>query len=120
DEKIGAVEHEALARENLADALEMLGRWNEALEQYQKCLSLEGFDETRASRLSVYVPLARLTKKRGDIARALEYGQKALVAGERARDEDLIAEAAYVLAAIEDERGNAAESEKWLERAMDI
>ncbi|PYQ28216.1 MAG: hypothetical protein DMF56_17435 [Acidobacteria bacterium] len=120
DEKIGAVEHEALARENLADALEMLGRWNEAHAQFQKCLSLEGFDETRASRLSVYVPLARLTKKRGDIARALEYGQKALAAGERARDEDLIAEAAYVLAAIEDERGNADESAKWLERSMSI
>ncbi|HEX2120024.1 MAG TPA: sigma 54-interacting transcriptional regulator [Thermoanaerobaculia bacterium] len=120
DERIGAVDHEALARENLADALEMLGRWNEALEQYQRCLSLEGFDETRASRLSVYVPLARLTKKRGDIARALEYAQKALAAGERARDEDLIAEAAYVLASIEDERGNAEESEKWLERAMTI
>ncbi|HEX8173425.1 MAG TPA: sigma 54-interacting transcriptional regulator [Thermoanaerobaculia bacterium] len=120
DEKIGAVEHEALARENLADALEMLGRWDEALEQYKKCVSLEGFDETRASRLSVYVPMARLTKKRGDIAKALEYAQKALAAGERARDEDLIAEAAYVLASIEDERGNFEEAEKWLNRAMQI
>ncbi len=120
DEKIGAVEHEALARENLADTLEMLGRWNEALEQYQKCISLEGFDETRALRLSVYVPLARLTKKRGDIAKAMEYAQKAMAAGERARDEDLIAEAAYVLASIEDERGNLEESEKYLNRAMQI
>ncbi len=120
DEKIGAVEHEALARENLADALEMTGRWNEALEQYKKCLALEGFDETRASRLTVYVPLARLTKKRGDIAKALEYAQKAMAAGERARDEDLIAEAAYVLASIEDERGNLEESEKYLNRSMQI
>jgi Nif-specific regulatory protein len=120
DEKIGAVDHEALARENLGDALEMLGRWDDALEQYRRCVSLEGFDETRASRLSVYVPLARITKKRGDIARALEYGQKAMAAGERARDEDLIAEAAYVLASIEDERGNTDESEKWLTRAMQI
>jgi Nif-specific regulatory protein len=120
DEKIGAVDHEALARENLADALEMLGRWNEALEQYQRCVTLEGFDETRASRLSVYVPLARLTKKRGDIGRAMEYAQKAMAAGERARDEDLIAEAAYVLASIEDERGNAEEAEKYLTRAMRI
>jgi len=120
DEKIGALEHEALARENLADALEMLGRWDEALEQYRRCLSLEGFDETRASRLSVYVPLARLTKKRGDIAKAIEYAHKALAAGERARDEDLIAEAAYVLASIEDERGNSEEADKYLERAMQI
>jgi Nif-specific regulatory protein len=120
DEKIGAFEHEALARENLADALEMLGRWDEALEQYRKCLSIEGFDETRASRLSVYVPLARLTKKRGDIAKAIEYAHKALAAGERARDEDLIAEAAYVLASIEDERGNSEEADKYLERAMQI
>ncbi|MBV9477515.1 MAG: sigma 54-interacting transcriptional regulator [Acidobacteria bacterium] len=120
DEKIGAVDHEALARENLGDALEMLGRWDEALEQYRRCVALEGFDETRASRLSVYVPLARITKKRGDIAKALEYGQKAMAAGERARDEDLIAEAAYVLASIEDERGNTDESEKWLTRAMQI
>ena len=65
DEKIGALENEALARENLAEALEMLGRWNDALVQYNRCLSLQGFDETRASRTSVYIPLARLTNKRG-------------------------------------------------------
>jgi Nif-specific regulatory protein len=120
DEKIGALEHEALARENLADALEMLGRWDEALEQYRRCTSIEGFDETRASRLSVYVPLARLTKKRGDISKALEYAQKALAGGERARDEDLIAEAAYVLASIEDERGNVDEAERYLGRSLSI
>jgi len=120
DEKIGAVEHEALARENLGDALEMVGRFKDAAQQYQRCVSIEGFDETRASRLSVYVPLARLTKKRGDIARALEYGQKAFAAGERARDEDLIAEAAYVLASIEDERDNIEESDKYLTRALAI
>jgi Nif-specific regulatory protein len=120
DEKIGALEHEALARENLGDALEMLGSWDQALEQYRRCVAIEGFDETRASRLSVYVPLARLTKKRGDIARALAYAQKALAAGERGRDEDLIGEAAYVLASIEDERGNLDEAERYLQRAMSI
>jgi Nif-specific regulatory protein len=120
DEKIGAREHEALVRENLGDALEMLGIWDDAMAQYRRCVEIEGFDETRASRLSVYVPMSRLTKKRGDIARALEYGHKALAAGERGRDEDLIAEAAYVLASIEDERGNAEESERYLERAMSI
>jgi Nif-specific regulatory protein len=119
-EKIGAIEHEALARENLGDALEMLGMWDEALDHYRRSVALEGFDEARASRLSVYVPLARLTKKRGDIAKALEYGQKALTGGERGRDEDLIAEAAYVLASIEDERGNADEAERYLDRAMRI
>ncbi len=120
DEKIGAIEHEALARENLGDALEMLGHWNEAAEQFRRCVALEGFDETRASRSSVYVPLARLTKKRGDIAKALEYAQKALAAGERGRDEDLIAEASYVLASIEDERGNLEDAERHLDRAMQI
>jgi Nif-specific regulatory protein len=120
DERIGAVEHEALARENLADALEMLGRWDEALEQYRRCTSLEGFDETRASRLSVYVPLARLTRKMGDITTALNYAQKALAAGERARDEDLIAEAAYVISSIEEERGNMEAAEEYLARASSI
>ncbi|HEX8153491.1 MAG TPA: sigma 54-interacting transcriptional regulator, partial [Thermoanaerobaculia bacterium] len=119
-EKIGAVEYDALARENLGEALEMVGRLPEAMQQYQRCVSLEGFDETRASRSSVYVPLARLTKKRGDIAKALEYGQKALAAAERARDEDLIAEACYVLGSIEDERDNVAESERFLERSLAI
>jgi Nif-specific regulatory protein len=120
DEKIGALENEALARENLAEALEMLGQWNNALVQYNRCLSLRGFDETRASRSSVYVPMARLTNKKGDIAKALEYGQKALAAAERARDEDLMAEACYVLAQIEDERENYAEAERHLARAMTI
>jgi len=120
DEKIGALENEALARENLAESLEMLGRWNDALVQYNRCLSMQGFDETRASRSSVYIPLARLTNKRGDIAKALEYGQKAVAAAERARDEDLIAEASYVLAQIEDERENYADAERYLDRAMAI
>ncbi len=120
NEKIGAVEYEAHARENLGDALEMLGRWNEAMEQYQRCLSLEGFDESRAPRTSVYVPLARLTKKRGDIAKALEYGQKALAAAQRARDRHLIAEASYVLASIEDDRDNVFEAEKFLSAAIEI
>ncbi|MGH9421199.1 MAG: tetratricopeptide repeat protein, partial [Thermoanaerobaculia bacterium] len=57
DEKIGAVEYEALARENLAEAFEMLGRWNDALAQYNRCLALQGFDDARASRSSVYIPL---------------------------------------------------------------
>ena len=120
DEKMGAVEPEALARENLGDALEMIGRFDEALKQYQRCLDIKGFDETRSQRLSVYVPLARLTRKRGDIAKALEYAQKALAAGERARDEDLMAEASYILASIEDERDNLEESEKHLSRALGI
>jgi Nif-specific regulatory protein len=120
DERTGAFESEALARENLGDALEMLGLWDEALDQYRRCITIQGFDETRASRLSVYVPLARLTKKRGDIAGALEYGQKALAAAERARDEDLIGEAAYVIASIEDERGNLEAAEKYLHRALAI
>jgi Nif-specific regulatory protein len=120
DEKIGAVEYEALARENLAEAFEMLGRWSDALVQYNRCLSLQGFDDTRASRSSVYIPLARLMNKKGDIAKAMAYAQKALAAAERARDEDLIAEASYVLANIEDERENYGEAERYLARSMGI
>ncbi len=120
DEKIGAIEYEALARENVGEALEMLGRWNDALEQYTRCLNMRGFDESRASRSSVYIPLARLTNKKGDIAKALEYVQKALAAAERAREEDSIAEACYVLAAIEDERENFVEADRYLGRALKI
>jgi Nif-specific regulatory protein len=120
DEKVGAIEYEALARENLAEALEMLGRWNDALVQYNRCLALRGFDDMRASRSSVYIPLARLMNKKGDIAKAMAYAQKALSAAERARDEDLIAEASYVLANIEDERENYSEAERYLSRSISI
>jgi Nif-specific regulatory protein len=120
DEKIGAIEYEALARENVGEAMEMLGRWNDALEQYQRCVNMRGFDESRASRSSVYIPLARLTNKKGDIAKALEYVQKALSAAERTREEDMAAEACYVLASIEDERENYIEAERYLNRALKI
>ena len=120
DQKIGALEYEALALENLGEALEMAGRWDEAAKCYTRCLTLEGFDESRSSRTSVYVPLARFTKKRGDIAKALEYAQKALANAERTRDEDLIAEACYARAAIEDERDNVEEAEVFLKRAITI
>src|SRR5258708_40338241 len=98
DEKVGAGEYEELAGENLAEALEMLGRWGDALAQYNRCLALQGFDDTRASRSSAYIPLARLMNKKGDIARPISYAQKALSAAERARDQDLIAGASYVKA----------------------
>ncbi|HEX3584061.1 MAG TPA: sigma 54-interacting transcriptional regulator, partial [Thermoanaerobaculia bacterium] len=120
DQKIGALENEALALENLGEALEMVGKWDDAAKCYARCLTLEGFDEARSSRSSVYVPLARFTKKRGDIAKALEYAQKALAAAERTRDEDLIAEACYARAAIEDERDNIEESDGFLQRAIAI
>ncbi|HEY2322349.1 MAG TPA: tetratricopeptide repeat protein, partial [Thermoanaerobaculia bacterium] len=120
DQKIGALEHEALALENLGEALEMIGKWDDAAKCYMRCVTLEGFDEARSSRSSVYVPLARFTKKRGDIAKALEYAQKALWAAERTRDEDLIAEACYARAAIEDERDNFEEAESFLQRAIAI
>ena len=58
--------------------------------------------------------------KKGDIAKAMAYAQKALAAAERARDEDLIAEACYVLANIEDERENYVEAERYLARSMSI
>ncbi|HXG57597.1 MAG TPA: sigma 54-interacting transcriptional regulator [Thermoanaerobaculia bacterium] len=120
DQKMGAPEYEALAQENLGEALEMLGRWKDAMEHYQRCLSLEGFDETRPSRCSVFVPMARLLNKRGESDRALDYARRALQAAERTRDEDLTAEACYIVAAIEDERENLDESERQLERAMAI
>jgi len=46
--------------------------------------------------------------------------QKALAAAERTREEDLIAEACYVLAAIDDERENYVEAERYLDRALKI
>jgi Nif-specific regulatory protein len=120
DQKIGAVENEALAQTNLGEALELLGRWNEAMQHFQCCLDMTGFSDERSSRTYVYVPLARLTMKKGDIAKALEYAQKTLAASERARDEDQIAEAAFVLAEIEEERENYPEAERHLTRAMSI
>jgi Nif-specific regulatory protein len=120
DEKIGALENEALAQENLGEALEMLGRWQQALDHYQRCLTMQGFDESRASRVSVYIPLARLTNKKGDITKALEYAHKVFNAAERARDEDLLAEASYVLAQIEEERENYPEAQRHLNRALAI
>jgi len=50
----------------------------------------------------------------------MAYAKKALFAAERARDEDQVAEASYVLANIEDERENYAEAERHLARSMSI
>ncbi|MFZ2493638.1 MAG: tetratricopeptide repeat protein, partial [Thermoanaerobaculia bacterium] len=118
--RLDSTEQEAPARENLGEALELLGRWPEALAQYERCLALDTFDESRASAVSVYVPLARLTRKRGDIAKALELGQKAIAAGERARDEDLLAEAHHALAGIEEERENLGDAERHVTRALEL
>jgi Nif-specific regulatory protein len=120
DQKIGAIENEALAQANLGESLELLGRWSEAMQHFHACLEMAGFNDERASRTYVYVPLARLTMKKGDIAKALEYAQKTLAASERARDEDQIAEASFVLAEIEEERENFADAERHLQRAMTI
>ena len=117
DEKLGSPENEALAQENLGKALEMIGRWGEARDRFERCLHLEGFDENRTNRISVYVPLARLTSKTGDIPRALQYAHKAYDSARRSRDEDLTAEAALVLAQIEGERENWSEATHFITEA---
>ncbi len=120
DDKLGSPENQATALENLGEALEMIGRWQEAGQRYERCLALEGFDEQRSTRASVYVPLARLTAKVGDMALALQYGQKAFDAAQRSRDEDAFAEACFVLAHIEKERENLDVADDYLRQAMDI
>jgi Nif-specific regulatory protein len=118
DEKLGSPENEALAQENLGEALEMIGRWGEARDRYERCLHLEGFDENRTTRISVYVPLARLTSKTGDIPRSLQYAHKAYDSARRSRDEDLTAEAALVLAQIEGDRENWTEAMHYMSEAV--
>ncbi|HUO84898.1 MAG TPA: sigma 54-interacting transcriptional regulator, partial [Thermoanaerobaculia bacterium] len=120
DEKLASPDNEAIARKHLGEALEMLGDWTEALDHYERCLRLEGFDETRPQRVDVYVPLARLTAKLGDIPKAIRYAQKAYDAGVRLRTEELIADAAFVLAQIEMEREGFEEAERYLEQARSL
>jgi Nif-specific regulatory protein len=117
-EKLGAPEYEAIALENLGRALEVTGRWSEASVRYEECVALDGFDEMRPGRVTVYIPMARLALKRGDLARALQYAQKAWDTAERARDENLTSEAAFVLAEIELERESYADAEQHLASAM--
>ena len=119
-EKVGSTESQALALENRGEALERAGRWNEAAADYQRCLELDGFDESRASRVSIYVPLARLTNKRGDIAKAIDLAQRVYATAERSRDEDLLAEACCVMAEIEKERENNSAVEHFLKQALEI
>jgi Nif-specific regulatory protein len=119
-EKIGSIESQALALENRGEALERGGRWNEAAAHYERCIRLDGFDESRAARVSVYVPLARLTNKRGDIAKAIELAERVSATAERSRDEDLLAEACCVMAEIERERENDVAVERLLKQALEI
>jgi Nif-specific regulatory protein len=118
DEKLGSPENEAVAEENLGEALEMIGRWSEARERFERCLKIEGFDESRSSRVSVYVPLARLTSKTGDIPKALELALKAYEAARRNRNDELAAEAAVVLAQIEADRENFADADHYIAEAV--
>ncbi len=119
-EKLGSPESESVALEYLGQSLERLGRWNDAMARYQQAVRLEGFDENRPSRVSVYVPLARLTARRGDIARALQYAQRVYDLAERTRDENLLAEASYVLGVIEKRRENYEEAAEHIESAMEL
>src|SRR5581483_10413628 len=64
--------------------------------------------------------LERSTHALHPLHQARRLRRVARVAAERARDKDLIAEASYTLANIEDERENMLESQKHLARAMSI
>ncbi|HVT03032.1 MAG TPA: sigma 54-interacting transcriptional regulator [Thermoanaerobaculia bacterium] len=120
DEKLGASEQEASALEHLGESLEMVGRWTEARERFEQCLALQGFDESRPGRVSVYVPLARLCAKIGDMPKALRYAHRCFDAAERSRDESLMAEAAFVLAQIESERENFEEASRYIDVALSL
>jgi Nif-specific regulatory protein len=118
--KLGTPELEATTLESLGECHEMLGDWAAARDCYQRCLTTQGFDEERSARVSVYVPLARLHARTGDVARAMSYAQKAYETSERTRDQRLQAAASLLLAQIEQERENYPVAEKLLNEARDL
>ncbi|HEY5610566.1 MAG TPA: sigma 54-interacting transcriptional regulator, partial [Thermoanaerobaculia bacterium] len=120
DEKLGAVEREALALKNLGQAVETIGRWSEACSLYERGIAVEGSDDNRISRIAIYVPYARLAAKMGDLPKALQFAVRAYEAAERARDEGLLADAALVLAQIEKERENFADATRYLTEAIGL
>ncbi|MBW3670348.1 MAG: tetratricopeptide repeat protein, partial [Acidobacteria bacterium] len=120
DEKLSSPQNEAIARQHLAECLEMLGRWDEALVHYERCLEIPGFSEDRPSRIAVYVPLARILSKKGQIGLAFEYAQKAKASAERARNEELLAEASFLLARFERDRDNLKTARTLLDQAKRI
>lgn len=119
-QKLGAPELEVGALEHLGECLEMVGDWGAARECYERCLTIQGFDDNRAARVSVYVPLARLLARTGDIAKAISYAQKAYETSERTRDQRLQAAASLLLAQVEQERENYSAAEKLLREARDL
>jgi Nif-specific regulatory protein len=120
DEKLVSPQDEALARRNLGECLEMMGRWHEALDHYESCLRIPGFSEDRPSRVAVYVSLARLLGKKGDALRAMAYVQKAREAARRTRNEELLAEASFVMARLERDRDNLDRAKELLDESKRI
>ena len=120
DEKLSSPLNEAIARKHLGECLEMLGRWDEALTHYERCLEIPGFSEDRPARVAVYVPLARILAKKGQAGLAFEYAQKALDSAERTRNEELLAEASFLLARLERDRDNLQSARALLDRAKRI
>ena len=119
-QKIGASDLEAFAHERLGECFEMLGDWKGARTNFERCLSLPGFDENRPLRVSVYVPYARMLARTGDIGGAIKYAQRAYEASERTRDKDLMAAASLLLGQIEQERENYVDAERLLGEARDL
>ena len=120
DEKLSSPQNEAIARQHLGECLEMLGRWDDALVHYQRCLEIPGFSEERPARVAVYVPLARLLSKKGQTGRAFEYAEKARESAERSRNEDLLAESSFLLARLERDRDNLDGARVLLDQAKRI
>ena len=117
DEKIGAVEYEALARENLAEALEMLGRWNDALVAVQPLPRVARL--RRDARLAIVglhpagAPDEEEGRHRqGDGVRAEGARRRRARARRGPRSPRLATSSAN----IEDERENFAEAERYLAR----
>ncbi|MCM2316580.1 MAG: sigma 54-interacting transcriptional regulator, partial [Thermoanaerobaculia bacterium] len=119
-QKIGASDLEAFAHERLGECLEMLGDWKGARANFERCVALPGFDESRPLRVSVYVPYARLLARTGDTAGAIKYAQRAYEASERTRDKDLMAAASLLLGQIEQERENYPDAERLLGEAREL
>jgi Nif-specific regulatory protein len=116
-EKLGSNEGQVFALATLGEALERIGRWKEGRDRLHRASMIDGDD--KGARALVHLPLARLSLHAGDLSAALTNAQRAGETFLRAHDPEGSGEASLLLAEIEIERENLAETARHLDEAAE-
>ncbi|MBL8115510.1 MAG: sigma 54-interacting transcriptional regulator, partial [Acidobacteria bacterium] len=116
--RLGSPGGQALAHLNLGECDEILGRFDEAENNYRLMLDLLGDDRSNKNVLEARLALGNLLRKKGDLEQAQRLLVETLDSAYATSDRDLIAAVIYPLSLVEKDREHLDDARRHLDQVL--